>query len=104
MISQLAVPMLLYSVQAEYEGMLGALADIQSKGDSMLAGIRWQQDMLGRLEMNLETAERKMKETERKTEELELVKKELEKEVEELHGRKNKLMSKMEVEEQELER
>merc|ERR1711892_580296 len=73
-------------VEDEYAGMMGALADIQTKGDSMLAGIRWQKEMLETLEQNLE-----------KTENLEEEKVGLESDVWELQGKKNQLMMEMET-------
>ena len=88
----------------EYDGMMGALADIQSKGDSMLAGIRWQKEMLERLEQNLESTEKKMEEAEKKTQQLEEEKVDLESDVWELQGMKNELELKMKTEEEQIVR
>merc|ERR1719312_527404 len=54
-------------VEDEYAGMMGALTDIQMKGDSMLAGIRMQKEMLDTLESNLEKTKKRMQEAEKKT-------------------------------------
>jgi len=91
-------------VEDEYAGMMGALADIQTKGDSMLAGIRWQKEMLETLEQNLEKTEKKMEEAEKKTQNLEEEKVGLESDVWELQGKKNQLMMEMETEKEEMVR
>ena len=82
--------------------MMGALTDIQMKGDSMLAGIRMQKEMLDTLERNLEKTEKRMKEAEKKTEELEEKKVELEADVLDLHDMKNNMEEKMIKEKEEI--
>jgi len=82
--------------------MMGALADIQTKGDSMLAGIRWQKDMLDRLEKNLKNTEKKMKEAEFTTKKLEDEKIRLSSEVLKLEGIKDLLVLKMKEEEEDI--
>ena len=84
--------------------MMGALTDIQMKGDSMLAGIRMQKEMLDTLESNLEKTEKRMQEAEKKTDELEEKKAELEADVLELHDMKNKMEEEMKTEKEEIER
>ena len=84
--------------------MMGALADIQNKGDSMLAGIRWQKEMLDKLEKNLENTEKKMKEAEMKTQQLEEQKVDIESEVWELQVKKKDLLLEMKTEEEEIVR
>ena len=83
---------------------MSMLADIQTKGDSMLAGIRWQKEMLETLEQNLEKTEKKMEEAEKKTQNLEEEKVGLESDVWELQGKKNQLMMEMETEKEEMVR
>ena len=89
-------------MQDEYAGMMGALTDIQMKGDSMLAGIRMQKEMLDTLERNLEKTEERMKEAEKKTEVLEERKVELEADVLELHDMKSKMEEEMNKEKEEI--
>merc|ERR1711892_1575721 len=91
-------------VEDEYDGMMGALADIQNKGDSMLAGIRWQKEMLDKLEKNLENTEKKMKEAEMKTQQLEEEKVDIESEVWELQVKKKDLLLEMKTEQEEIVR
>merc|ERR1719278_153828 len=49
---------------ATLSGMMGALAEIQKKGDSMLAGIRRQREVLNQLEERASLAETRRKEEE----------------------------------------
>merc|ERR1719391_1836082 len=56
---------------ATLSGMMGALAEIQKKGDSMLAGIRRQREVLNQLEEKAALAETRRKEEEAAIAELE---------------------------------
>jgi len=56
---------------ATLSGMMGALAEIQKKGDSMLAGIRRQREVLNQLEERASLAETRRKEEEAAIAELE---------------------------------
>ena len=84
--------------------MMGALAEIQRKGDSMLAGIRRQREVLDMLERKAEQAERRREQAEVLARELEDEKFNLEVEVLELKDVKDILMVEMKDEEVEMSR
>merc|ERR1719430_1014111 len=72
-------------------GMMGALAEIQKKGDSMLAGIRRQRQILGELETRAAEAERRRQEEEVRILQLEDDRQQLETQMKELRGEKEKI-------------
>ena len=84
--------------------MMGALAEIQRKGDSMLAGIRRQREVLDMLERKAEQAERRREQAEVLARQLEDQKLNLEVEVLELKDVKDILMVEMKDEEVEMSR
>ena len=84
--------------------MMGALAEIQRKGDSMLAGIRRQREVLDMLERKAEQAERRRDEAELLARQMEDEKLNLEVEVLELKDVKDILMVEMKDEEVEMSR
>ena len=84
--------------------MMGALAEIQRKGDSMLVSISKQSEVLGHLQRKAEQAERRKHQAEVLARQLEEEKKNLEAVVLELRGEKNTLVLEMEEEEIEMSR
>jgi hypothetical protein len=84
--------------------MMGALAEIQRKGDNMLAGIRRQREVLDMLEMKAEQAERRREQAEVQARQMEEEKQNLEVEVVELKGIKDTLMVEMQEDEVEMTR
>ena len=84
--------------------MMGALAEIQRKGDSMLAGIRRQREVLDMLERKAEQAERRREQAEHLARQLEVEKLNLEADVLELKDVKDIMMVEMNDEEVEMSR
>ena len=84
--------------------MMGALAEIQRKGDSMLVSISKQSEMLGHLQRKAEEAERRKHQAEVLASQLEEEKKNLEAVVLELRGAKTTLVLEMEEKEIEMSR
>ena len=84
--------------------MMGALAEIQHKGDSMLVSISKQSEVLGHMQRKTEEAERRKHQAEVLARQLEEEKKNLEAVVLELRGEKNTLVLEMEEEEIEMSR
>merc|ERR1719471_2741629 len=78
---------------------MGALAEIQRKGDSMLGSIRRQKDVLEQLDKQVESAEKKRQQAEAEAKELEVVKNELEISVLELKDHKETMMAAMKEDE-----
>ena len=85
-------------------GMMGALAEIQRKGDTMLSSIRRQKDVLIQLERKAELAERKMEQAEVLARQMDEKKQRLENDVLELIFEKDSLMGKMKEDEVEISR
>ena len=84
--------------------MMGALAEIQRKGDSMLASIGKQSEVLGHLQRKADEAEKRKHQAEDLARQLEEEKKSLEAVVLELRGAKNMLVHEMEEEKIEMSR
>ena len=84
--------------------MMGALAEIQRKGDNMLAGIRRQREVLDMLERKAEQADRRREQAEVLARQMEDEKQNLEVEVVELKGIKDTLMVEMQEDEVEITR
>merc|ERR1711953_961467 len=84
---------------ATLSGMMGALAEIQKKGDSMLGSIRRQKGVLEQLDKQVETAEKRRQEAETEAKRLEFTKNELELSVSDLKEHKNAMMAAMEEDE-----
>ena len=84
--------------------MMGALQEIQRKGDNMLASIKRQREVLERLERKAELAERKREEAEILARQMEDKKQRLEDDLEELSSEKESLMVKMKDDESEISR
>ena len=84
--------------------MMGALAEIQRKGDTMLAGIRRQREVLDRLERKAELAEKRREQAEILAKQMESEKQKLEDEVLELKSLKDSMMTEMQEEEVEMSR
>ena len=84
--------------------IMGALAEIQHKGDSMLVSIGKQSEVLGHLQRKADEAERRKHQAEVLASQLEEEKKNLEAVVLELRGTKNSLELEMEEEEIEMSR
>ena len=84
--------------------MMGALAEIQRKGDTMLAGIRRQREVLDRLERKAELAEKRREQAEILAKQMESEKQKLEDEVLELKYLKDSMMTEMQEEEVEMSR
>jgi peptidoglycan hydrolase CwlO-like protein len=80
-------------------GMMGALAEIQRKGDNMLAGIRRQREVLDMLERKAEQAERRREQAEVLARQMENEKQNLEDKVLELKAEKDTLMGEMKEDE-----
>jgi len=76
---------------ATLSGMMGALAEIQKKGDSMLAGIRRQREVLNQLEERAALAETRRKEEEAAIAELESERIDLEQKVASMHEAEEKM-------------
>jgi hypothetical protein len=76
-------------------GMMGALAEIQRKGDTMLAGIRRQREVLEELERKAEQADRRREQSEVLARQMEDEKQTLEAKVLELKAEKDTLMGDM---------
>merc|ERR1711892_161889 len=85
-------------------GMMGALAEIQRKGDNMLAGIRRQREVLDHLERKAERAERRREQAEVLARQMETEKQNLETEVFELKFEKDTMMVEMQEDEVEMTR
>jgi len=85
-------------------GMMGALAEIQRKGDTMLAGIRRQREVLDRLEKKAEEAEKRKEEAEVLARQMESEKQKLEDEVMELKALKDSMKDEMQEDEGEMSR
>jgi hypothetical protein len=83
-------------------GMMGALAEIQRKGGTMLAGIRRQREVLENLERKAEQAERRRQQTEVLARHVEDEKQKLEAKVLELKAEKDTLMGDMKEDEMEM--
>ena len=84
--------------------MMGALQEIQRKGDTMLASIKNQREVLDRLERKAELAERKREKAEILARQMEDKKQSLEADLEELSSEKENLMVKMKDDETEISR
>jgi hypothetical protein len=84
--------------------MMGTLAEIQRKGDNMLAGIRRQREVLDLLERKAEKAERRRELAEVLARQMEEEKQNLEVEVVELKSIKNTLMVEMQEDDVEMTR
>jgi hypothetical protein len=84
--------------------MMGALAEIQRKGDNMLAGIKRQREVLDMLESKAEQAERRREQAEVFARQMEAEKQNLEVDVVELKGIKDTLMVEMKEDELEMTR
>ena len=97
-----------FSIQNEFDstltGMMGALSEIQRKGDNMLAGIRRQREVLDRLERKAEHAERRRQQAEVLARQMETEKQKLEAEVFELKFEKETMMVEMQEDEVEMTR
>jgi peptidoglycan hydrolase CwlO-like protein len=84
--------------------MMGALAEIQRKGDTMLAGIRRQREVLDHLEKQAEQADRRREQAEVLARQMEDEKQNLEARVLELKAEKDTLMGEMKEDEMEMSR
>merc|ERR1711892_224610 len=85
-------------------GMMGALAEIQRKGDNMLSGIRRQREVLDHLERKAERAERRREQAEVLARQMETEKQNLEAEVLELKFEKDTMIVEMQEDEVEMTR
>ena len=85
-------------------GMMGALAEIQRKGDTMLSGIRRQREVLEDLERKAEQADRRREQAEVLARQMEDEKQNLEAKVLELKAEKDTLMGDMKEDEMEMSR
>ena len=85
-------------------GMMGALADIQERGDAMVASINKQREVLDSLERSTEEAQLRRRRLEAASVKLEEDKLSLEEEIQELEKRKSGLVSSMKTDEQKLSR
>ena len=83
-------------------GMMGALAEIQRKGDTMLAGIRRQREVLDDLLRKAEQAESRREQAEVLTRQMEDEKQNIEAKVLELKAEKDTLMGEMKEDEMEM--
>ena len=84
--------------------MMGALAEIQRKGDNMLAGIRRQREVLDMLERKAEQTERRREQAEVLARQMDGEKQNLEFDVLEMKGIKDTLMVEMQEDEVEMTR
>ena len=75
--------------------MMGALAEIQERGDKMVASIQNQREILDTLERSTEEAQKRRLSLEINSRELENQRKILEKEVEKLKDEKSQMMNSM---------
>ena len=82
--------------------MMVALAEIQRKGDTMLAGIRRQREVLEDLEMKAEQADRRRQQAEVLARQMEDEKQNIEAKVLELKAEKDTLMGEMKEDEMEM--
>ena len=98
----------IFLFQSEFDttltGMMGALAEIQRKGDSMMAGIRRQREVLDELERKADQAVLRKQQAEAIANQIENEKLNLEVEVLELKGVKDTLMVEMAEDEVEMTR
>ena len=85
-------------------GMMGALAEIQRKGDTMLTGIKRQREVLEDLERKAEQAESRREQAEVFARQLEDEKQNIEAKVMELKAEKDTLMGEMKEDEIEMSR
>ena len=83
---------------------MGALADIQERGDAMVASINKQREVLDSLERSTEEAQLRRRRLEAASVKLEEDKLSLEEEIQELEERKSGLVSSMKTDEQKLSR
>ena len=82
--------------------MMGALAEIQRKGDNMLTGIRRQREVLDDLVRKAEQAESRREQAEVLTRQMEDEKQNIEAKVLELKAEKDTLMGEMKEDEMEM--
>ena len=84
--------------------MMGALADIQERGDAMVSSINKQREVLDSLERSTEEAQVRRRTLEDASIKLEEDKQSLEEEIKNLEAKKSGLVSSMKTDEQKLSR
>ena len=85
-------------------GMMGALADIQERGDAMVSSINKQREVLDSLERSTEEAQLRRQTMEAASIKLEEDKERLEEQIKQLEDKKSGLVSSMRTDEQKLSR
>ena len=85
-------------------GMMGALADIQERGDAMVSSINKQREVLDSLERSTEEAQVRRRTLEAASIKLEEDKERLEEQIKQLEAKKSGLVSSMQSDEQKLSR
>ena len=85
-------------------GMMGALADIQERGDAMVSSINKQREVLDSLERSTEEAQVRRRTLEAASIKLEEDKERLEEQIKQLEAKKSGLVSSMKSDEQKLSR